>query len=355
MMDEAPNFAEHRETLLPGQILLLAEPIFKYPGKDEGKQVKFIVPLGLEPWVEQRFSHPITEQQITETLADEYLSIASALKEMGVPFRVIIAHRQQIDEKFALAILQHFNVRGIALDKSIKETCFPRDMMVNFDGKMYINPGANFYFPDHSGVLSPLGEGGRVLKVDKKVFVPDPRGFVKTRSKYVKDIHTLSARFQFGFLPFPLAVEVDSQTGRKTIFPNDHLDRVAAFIKGKDDNEYLLLDANYVSETQTPYGKHWDRIKEACEQLAVIPVVIKRKPESIPYALNLDQFADGTVLLTGGDNILAEIVSQIVGDDKVHTTQHPIVLYPLYRNGGIRCMLLHSPQTIVGKPVIVQG
>lgn len=342
------------KTLLPCQVLLLAEPIFKYPGKDEGKQAKFFVPFGVEPWVEHRFSHPITGEQITEILADEYLSIASALKEIGVPFRVIIAHRQHIDEAVALAILQHFNVRGVALDKSIQETCFPRDMMVNFDGKMYINPAANFYFPDHSGVLSPLGEGGRVLKIDKKVFVPDPRGFVKTRSKFVKDIHALSSKFQFGYLPFPLAREVDSQIGSKTVFPNDHLDRVAAFIKGRDTHDYLLLDANYVAETQAPYGKYWDRIKEACEQLDVTPVVVKRKPESIPYALNLDQFVDGTVLLTGGDNILTEIVSQIVGDDKVHTTHRPIVLYPLYRYGGIRCMTLHAPQTLVGKPVIAQ-
>ena len=33
-------------------------------------------------------------------------------------------------------------------------------------------------------------------------------------------------------------------------------------------------------------------------KLDVTPVVIDRKPESIPYALNLEQFADGTVLLT---------------------------------------------------------
>ena len=228
-------------------------------------------------------------------------------------------------------------------------------MLVDFDGETHINPKANFNFPDNSGIVSPLGEGGRVLKLGKKAFVPDPRGFVQTRPKYTKNLKALSDRFQFGFLPYPLAVEVDRESKTSNIFPNDHLDRVAAFIKGKDNKGYLLLDSHYVSESQAPYGDHWTGIKEACQKLDVSPVVVDRKPSSVPYALNLEQFADGTVLLTGGDNTLTEYMKQIVGADKVYTTDRPIIFYPLYRNGGIRCMLLHAPQKIIGKPVIAQA
>lgn len=350
-MHEVPSFVDRKETIQQGHALLLAEPVFKNPDEDESKLAKFTVPLGVEPWVEHLSHTPLTSQQITEALGNEYLSIASGLKEIGAPFRIIIAHRKDIDQRVALAILQQFKVRGLALDESISETCFPRDMLVDFDGDVRINPRANFEFPDHSGVLSPLGEGGRVLKLDRKIFVPDSRGFVQTRKQFEKDIQTLSDRFQFGFLPFPLAVEVDNRTGKRIIFPNDHLDRVAVFIKGKDNEDYLLLDKHYVTESQAPYGDHWACIKEACQQLDVTPVVIDRKPGSIPCALNLEQFNEGSVLLTGGDNDLAEIVHQLVGADKVHVTYYPIVLYPLYRKGGIRCMLLHAPDKIVGSPV----
>lgn len=352
-MSEFPSFSENREKILPNQTLLLAEPIFKSPGMDESKKTKFTVPRGAEAWVQQIPLKKLTSQNLTEALANEYLAIASALKEMSVSFRIIIAHRKLIDQAYK-AMLEYFGVRGLALHESISETCFPRDMLVDFDGETYINPNANFNFPDDSGILSPLGEGGRVLKLDKKVFVPDPRGFVQTRPKYTKDLKVLSGHFQFGFLPFPQAVEIDKQSKTKKNFPNDHLDRVASFIKGKDNKDYLLLDSHYVAESQAPYGQHWGCIKEACQKLDVTPMVIDRKSDSIPCALNLEQFADGTVLLTGGDSNLAESVRQLVGVDKVHVTGRPIIYYPLYRNGGVRCMLLHAPQKIVGKPIIAR-
>src|SRR4030042_6251361 len=138
-MSEVPNFTDHRETLLPGHTLLLAEPMFKNPSEDESKQVKFTMPLGVESWVEQLAASPLSDRQIMETLANEYLSIASGLKEIGAPFRIIIAHRKDIDQTVALAILQQFKIRGLALHEAISETCFPRDMLVDFDGDVRIN------------------------------------------------------------------------------------------------------------------------------------------------------------------------------------------------------------------------
>lgn len=354
-MSELPSSYENQEKIKPNQTLLLAEPIFKAPNIDEGKRTKFSVPVGAEDWVEELALNQPTDERVTESLSREYLSIVTSLKELDVPFRIIIAHRDSIDLRFTVAMIQHFGLRGLSLHQAISSTCFPRDMLVDFDGKTYVNPQANFNFPDNSGLISPLGEGGRVLKLDKKIFVPDPRGFVQTRRKYTRDLNGLPGRFQFGFLPFALAAEIDTSSKTKKIFPNDHLDRVAAFIKGKDEVGYLLLDRNYVDQSQFPYGQHWRCIKDACQKLTVTPIVIDRKPESIPYALNLEQFADGNVLLTGGDDNLTKSVQQLVGANKVHVTDKPVIYYPLYRNGGIRCMLLHAPQKVVGSPVITQA
>ncbi|MBI4089407.1 MAG: hypothetical protein HY424_01710 [Candidatus Levybacteria bacterium] len=353
-MVEVPNFSKNHEKILPNQILLFAEPIFKSPTLDASKETKFRIPLGVEAWVEQLADllsqEKLTQEKLTEAFGKEYLSILSALKEMNVPFRIIIAHRKAMDEGITFTILRDFNVKSLGLHEAISETCFPRDMLVDFDGQIFINPRANFKFTDNSGITSSLGEGGRVLKLGKKVFVPDPREFVQPKSQYVNDLNSLSNRFQFGYLPYPLTREIDIKSKTNRIFPNDHLDRVAAFIKGGDGGEYLLLDGNYVAESRFPYGKYWPKINAECQKLNVNPVVVDRKPDSIPYALNLEQFADGSVLLTGGDHSLAKIIKELVGDNKTYTTRLPIVFYPLFRRGGIRCMFLHAPQKILGKP-----
>lgn len=178
-MNEILSISENREKVLPGQTLLLAEPIFKHPEKDESAMYKFKVPLGQEGWVENLAAANLGEAAIVENLANEYLAIAAALKDIGVPFRIIVAHRKQMNE-------------------------------------------------------------------------------------------------------------------------------------------------------------------------AVTPVVLERGAGSIPYAINLEQFADGTVLCTGDDYGLKVSLGEIVGPDKVSVTSKPIIFYPIFRNGGIRCMLLFAPQKLVG-------
>ena len=288
---------------------------------------------------------------ITEGLMEEYVAIAYSLKTLNIPFRIIISHREDIDERLAITILKAFNVRGLSLSDSISSSCFPRDLFVDYDDDIYINPDANLYFPDGSGIISPLGVGGRVLELEKKLFIANPRGYTKAKERDYEGINRLSRRFQIALLPFHLMVEIDKRLNTKTVFPSDHLDRVAAFIRGKDGRDYLLLDS-YYAETVLPYETYWTEIKEACYKLDVTPIIIKQDIRSIPYSLNLEQFANGKILLTGGDDNLTKLLGQIVGDENVNVTEIPIINYPLYRFGGIRCMLLHAPKKIIGGPVI---
>jgi hypothetical protein len=345
-MVEQPHFYDTKEKIQPGYTLLFAEPIFRAPSGNEGKKTEFNVPLGTEESLAFLGERLPSAQAIADTLAEEYFSIGSALKELQVPFRIIIAHRKHLDERVVFTLLTHLGVRGLGLSESISSTAFPRDMLTDFDGQMHINPEANFRFPDGSGMQSTLGEGGRVLRLGRKVLLPDTRVFPQPK-KYLSDVAKLPAKFQVGFLPPGLSVSVNVQTGTVKDFTNDHLDRVAPLLKGKDQQDYLLLDKNYADGSHPLYGSYWPLIKESCQKQGVTPVVVDRPRGSIPYALNLEQFYDGTVLLTGGDPVVQKIVEQIVGKEKTHTTSRPIIYYPLYRQGGIRCMLLHAPQKMV--------
>lgn len=351
-MNEIVFITENKEKLPPRQTLLVAEPIFGHPDEDKNWMHKVTVPLGQEEWVENLTSTKLDEPTIEKNFMDEYLAIIASLKEIGVPFRVIVSHRKLIDETFVAVMLTAFRIRGLSLNEALSSTCFPRDMMVDFDGKAYINPEANFNFPDNSGRISPLGEGGRVLRQGRKVFVPDQRGYVQSRKRFVQDLQRLHSRFQIGFLPHPLAIELDTRNGSRKVFTNDHLDRTAALIVGKDGKDYLVLDEHYVNESYPPYGDYWNQIQRECRKLGVIPIVLERGPGSIPYAINLEQFFDGTVLCTGEDFALKVVLGQIVGLDKIKVTNKPIIFYPIFRQGGIRCMLLFAPEKIVGEPVV---
>lgn len=242
---------DHPGKIPPGQTLLLAEPIFQ-PLNEEDKKQLLLLPPGSEKWVswyKNRLSNP---KPLADGLLEEYVAIGQGLRQMRVPFHMILAHRDKINEIFFLGCTRYWGVRGLALSKYISSTCFPRDMMVDFDGQVLINPDANFNFPDNSGAISRLGEGGAVLKLDKKVFVPDPIKLTsKERQKYRRDIRTLSS-MEVAFLPWPAGWKINLTTGKSRLFASTHLDRVAALVRGRDGEDHLLVDNNYLNDSKPP-------------------------------------------------------------------------------------------------------
>lgn len=129
----------------------------------------------------------------------------------------------------------------------------------------------------------------------------------------------------------------------RDLFGNEYLDRVAAFIKGKDNQDYLLLDPVYMN-TRFPYRRYSSEIQAACLRLGVEPVVIDKTEADVPYGLNLVQFNDKTVIMSAGHESLRQLLEQIVGEGKVFTTQNPVINYPVIRRGGIRCLTLAAPK-----------
>lgn len=340
-MSEIPSPEAH-EKIPKGQTVLLGEPVFSGFEMWSGG---YMVPVGAESWVRK-----VDEDQRPHdnVLRDEYAAIAHCLHEMGIDFRMIIAHKEFIDLPTLLGLNKYLGVRGLGMHPAIGSTTFPRDMMVTFGAKTYLSPDGNFELLNEDGVVSELGEGGRVLKTGNKVLVPKAQSFLDL-DDYREDITKLSGEgFQFGLLPWPLFSDQDPFSDKSPKFTNDHLDRAAALIHGKG-GDYLLLDSNYARARTIEGGEYFPQIRATCESLAITPVVVDRTENSIPYALNMEQFADGSVIMTGGDDPLAEIVGAIVGDDKVHTTEVPITHFPLLRKGGIRCLMLTTSDKILAQ------
>lgn len=348
---------ERHEKIPPGQTLLFSEPLFDVPVVDRKKQGeiydsdevmelgRFIVPYGNEAWLSGLDHELLTDSQ---GYAIEYLSIAKALKDMGVPYRVIIAHREMLNMEFVYGLLSGFGIRGFGMSEMTPDTTYPRDIMVDFDGEVFINPRANVDILNVETTESPLGEGGRILKSDRKILMADPRLLNEGSREATQHAEALRDRFTVGYLPFPLALDINFNTGREVMFTQSHIDRVAALVNGSDGKDRLLLESTYAESSSPRQGDYWPQILRTCQELGIEPVVVEQETFSIPGRMNMVQFADGEVLMTGGEEELAGIVGEIVGTEKVHTTDVPIIRYPLLRRGGIRCITLFAPERILG-------
>ncbi len=197
----------------------------------------------------------------------------------------------------------------------------------------------------NSIITSIVGEGGSVLQQNGKMFLPSPRGYVQSKAKYEKDVKRLLGNYKVGFLPWPIGLDIDNKGKLIEEFTNNHLDRAAAFIKGKDGRDYLLLDPYYYDEAKWPWGSYAREINDACMEIDVKPIVIDKSGTDTPYALNLVQFEDESVFMTNGSPSLKLIVEEIVGSGKVFTTSNPIIYFPILRKGGLRCLTLSIPKS----------
>lgn len=348
-----PTHVENTQKIPPGSTLLFAEPIFKTPSTQQVDRNKLRVPKGMESWASALHRRNFSDDEEARILAAEWFAIASALKRNDTPFRIIVAHRGDIDQPLLTAMMLRLNTRGLALHPSISSTCFPRDMMVNFGDLTFTNPEANLELPDKSDIPSPLGDGGAVIPLADKVFVADPAAYPPRQAALLRrDLERIENSFQIGFLPHPIAVKMDFSTNQTSEFITCHPDRVSGKLIGRDGRNYFLADSAYTEQYCYPWGSYYHTIRDACRQLQTELVLVKREDGDTPYSLNFEQFADGSVVMTSGHPQLEETVKQIVGEDKVVTTEIPIFIYPIRRRGGIRCMMLFAPRKIVGPAIL---
>lgn len=295
-------------------------------------------------------------------LREEYLAIVYALKEMGIDFRIIYAHEDKVDEKVLSVCIQGLDCRlvGFAPDFFPPSVIYPRDFITVIGKIILMNSQiAAWQVAESSGyklISSYFGEGGRVLACGETMLVGErlvlEEGRTVDSQEEIDKIKDLGIRVA----AIPLSISQEYSTkGKEKIFVSDHQDRTACLIRGKDNGLHLVADP-YLCVADYEAGSPWapllpkeslDLLRRKCDPLGIQVHCPKRM--SVPYALNLVQFPDGRVLMTAGDNDVAETIGGIIGEDKVCKTPISIELFPVWCYAGIRCLINEAPQVLFKK------
>jgi hypothetical protein len=324
--------------------ILLGEPVFRVDPDDQ----KLIAPIGQYLLCQQVRDETQDEDKIYGILREEYLAIAHALHvRMGIDFRIVYAHKEVADKQ-TLGVLINISCRLVGFPPVLPRlTSFPRDFVLDLPGICLLSPNFGELTTNRPkgrrAIVSPYGEGGRILAQGDVALVGDKI----CRGSYSEPPQTKpleEAGIKVGVIPNFVSVEMSEDPGFGLFSTNDHLDRVACLLRGPGQRLHLVVDPLFHSGPAahpTPPKTSINKIRDVCAPLGIDVHV----PEAIhvPYSLNLVQFRDGRVLMSGGDFPVAEVVAQIVGPDKLFLTEVPIRYYPAWTLAGIHCLVGEAP------------
>ena len=264
---------------------------------------KYYAPAGQWKLCQQILRKTQDREVVLKDLSKEYLAIVSALYKMEIDFRIIYSHPDKVDKRLLEICALLFKCKLIEVNASQRLCAFPRDLFTILPGIILASSSRT------KGVVSsPYGEGGRILTcknialVAERLLLENKKDSVKPRG--LQEIK--KANIKIGILPNPVCIKYSNNSSGKSFF-NDHLDRVACLIQDRKGKPYLVLDPqisvadhNAESWTALPPKESIKRIRSVCNPLG-IKTCCPKKIE-VPYSLNLLQFPDGRVLMTGKDN-----------------------------------------------------
>lgn len=296
----------------------------------------------------------------------EYLAIVLALRDMGVHFKIVYAHPEKIDQIVLGVCVNRLGCRLMGFPEGFfpASVAYPRDFCTVLPNLLLLssNATARLNAKEKNGWrlrISPYGEGGRALVQGgtmigcEKAVLTDGKSTPCDRE--AEELRRLGIKV--GFFPSTLSTEFSGPNeGGEKVFSNDHIDRVACMLRGKDGKLSLVVDPMvYTANWSMPaFLKPWtvcdpeETRDHLCRNLGPMGIKI-RWPEklSVPYALNLVQFADGRVLMTAGDPCVKALVESIVGEGNVFETAIPIRYFPVWARAGIRCLVSEAPMPII--------
>ena len=342
---------------------LLGAPIF-----DLDPNKKLQAPLGQLSLCKEVLAESRNLGFVLRNLQVEYLAIIQTLFEMGIAFRVVFAHQKKIDMQVLGACISA-NIRMVDFGNNFfgPSVVYPRDFCVALPGVFLFNQAVlNITTKQRHGLsvlLSPFGEGGRVLPSKKMLLVCERIITKDTKNRPVQKEDLLEIQkhgITTALFPSPLfgVVDLENSPDNCRVHSNDHIDRVGALLFDQKEELHLVLDPSIHTARWRSPGENppWDLAgpEETVERLKRVydPLGIKiHRPRSqrVPYSLNLQQCPDGRVLMTGGDPDVAELIGQIVGDKNVFQTSTPVRYFPTWLFAGIRCLIGDAPLPIFKK------
>ncbi len=348
------------------QLYLVGEPVMRSFNADTTKD-EFFFPAGQIGSCRKVLQETRGPETIRQNLRAEYLAIVCALQAMGVAFRLVYAHEDKIDKGVLLACI-HMGAKLIGFGQNFfpPDVIYPRDFCTVLSGPMLVllNNHMQVLISEKNGwkiVSSPYGEGGRVLVsgntmvVCEKLIVKDGQSIDSGQGMEAIE----AAGMRVGFFPPTLNVRFSvSRNEAISFFSNDHIDRAACLLKGRNGRTFLVVDPKLATVD-------WSKPFEDCpwtprspretrahlrDRLSGLGIEVCWPSEmAIPYSLNMVQFPDGRVLMTGGDPEVRKLIADIVGPENVFVTSVPIRYFPAWLYAGIRCLVSEAPTPIIKK------
>jgi hypothetical protein len=341
---------------------LLGEPVFKPAPRD-----KFLAPAGQANLCLRVFEESTDPDVVRQKLAEEYVAIAASLKTMGVDFRILFVHREDVEMPVIEVCVGHLGCRLGTLDPSFAHpmTMFPRDMSTNIPGVLLVSENFRVSGSERNGWkihVSPWGEGGRILSVPGYAVVSERISTGEKSSYAVDDQHTLILReagLSVMTMPPPLVARMNMRGEMVGALFNDHVDRVGCLVQDPKGRPHLIVEPLIGGTRRSSSrndGEEWEVIG-ADEMIALLKrssrhggIEFHLAPRlRVPYALNLFQHVDGRILMTGGESEVVSLLEEVAGRGSITETPVPIRYFPAWLQAGIRCLINEAPTPFLKK------
>lgn len=230
-----------------------------------------------------------------------------------------------------------FGLKMIVFEaKDIHPMLWLRDGFTTVGDFAFVNPKYFRYIPQSSKIIhSKFAEGGLVLNTGNAVLVSEEL-WKKPRAD--RAFHLLKETgFRIGSLP--LVDTIKQENG----FPPNHIDGHAALITSREGKPTLLAARSYLLQG----GQTYKLVRRAAETVGaqLIQVDDRNLP---PLALNLIQFMNREVVVTATDYAdFNQLLVELLGPEKVHSTRISISEIPQNWLGSIRCMTTTLPYSLL--------
>ena len=309
-------------------------------------------PIGQVKQVAGIRSRGLSGKDLADALRTEYAAIAHALSSTGEDF-VVVNLAKIIDQGGDNVGMQN---ESLCLEPGFPEQLytFPRDAFMTVKRLFLTNAGPSVAMrinnAECTGLCSQFGEGGRVLGRRKTLLVAEAL-CINGEAALSEQLEDMGKIRDMGYLmatiPNPDGI-VCGSTDKRSISYTDHLDRVGGLLEDRCGELYLVLDPNFrcYSDGTSLLSREDSRglVQSQCESVGV-EVLISPRDLEVPYSVGFYQTPGGRVVITSGDEAVAETVANIVGEENVYTTNVPIEYFPAHVSAGIHCLVTDIPRS----------